>query len=166
MRPVFRLLTFLSVVLLLTNQASADQLRRLTDGPIANHPEHSLTSNLGCAGALYAVVEHYKHGASKFSKGYGRDDLEKMMFAFRRQAVFSYYKQTGLSQQEYLEADISEANRIVHGVILNGVHEMTRLFSYPYQYKLVPKALKEPDDVIAVVQADISYCLKLSETRQ
>ena len=106
----------MAAALLTSAGASADPLRRITDGPLAEVPPGTLASGLGCAGALFAVFEHYSHGASDLSDGHGRDALERMMMAFRKDAIRAFYAENELSIEE------GGVSVPASGVIANGVY--------------------------------------------
>ena len=129
-------LALTAAVLLMTGGASASGLSRLTDGPIAAHPAGSLTTNLACAGVLFALTEHYSHSGAALSDGNGRDALEKMMFAFRKDAIRAFFVENGLSMEV---GGVSEA---ASGVIANGVIETVTVFSFPYLSSASPRMPK------------------------
>lgn len=140
---------------LLAGGAEANQLDRLTEGPIAGHPAGSLTVNLACAGVLFAVTEHYTGSGGSFSGAHGRDALEKMMFAFRKDAIGAFYAENGLSTAE------GAVTPAATGVIANGVFETVKVFSFPYQFRLAPHAGAPTAAISAAIQADVDHCVGL-----
>ena len=122
-------LALIAAALLTTGGAAANQLDRVTDGPISGHPAGSLTTNLACAGVLFALTEHYSDAGSALSNGNGQDTLEKMMFAFRKDAIRAFYEENDLS------SEFGAVTKAASGVIVNGVFETVKAYSFPYQFR-------------------------------
>lgn len=147
----------MAAALLATGGASASQLDRVTDGPISGHPAGALTTNLACAGVLFALTEHYTDAGAAFSNGNGRDALEKLMFAFRKDAIRAFYDENDLS------SEFGAISQAASGVIVNGVFETVKVFSFPYQFRLAPHAGEQTAEIIAAIQADVTHCIQLHE---
>ena len=148
----------MAAALLTTGGASANQLDRVTDGPISGHPAGSLTTNLACAGVLFALTEHYSDAGAALSNGNGRDALEKIMFTFRKDAVRVFYEENDMP------SEFGTITKAASGVIVNGVFETVKVFSFPYQFRLAPHAGEQPAEITAAIQADVTHCIQLHET--